>query len=67
MRIMKELKEGATRFGIDVKSVVEKTLGEEIKRVKKEHLKRIIKECLANINVSNKEWIASVKESRIKR
>ncbi len=67
VRIRKELKEEAKRLGIDLRSVIEKALEEEIRRAKKRYLKNIIEKCLNNMEISDSEWVKAVKESRSER
>ncbi len=67
VRIRKELKEEAKKLGIDLRRVIEKALEEEIRRVKKKHLKIIINEGLNQMKISDDEWIRTVKESRSER
>ena len=67
VRVKKELKEEAIKLNIDIKKVVEKALEEEIKRIKKEKLRKIINEGLESMNITVDEWIKAVKESRKER
>ena len=67
IRIRKELKEEAIKLGIDLRSVVEKALEEEIKRIKKERLRSVVEEGLNSMNISDREWVETVKESRKER
>jgi len=67
VRIRRKLKEEAERLGIDIKSVVEKALEEEIKRVKLEGFRKLLEEGLKNMGVSVDEWVKAVKESRLER
>ena len=67
VRIRKQLKDEAKKLGIDLRRVVEKALEEEIKRVKKEYLKKVVDEGLDSIKASIDEWVRAVKESRSKR
>lgn len=64
VRIRRELKEEAERLGIDVRSVVERALREEISRARKKRLKKMLKEALENMDVSIDEWIEAVREVR---
>jgi len=66
VRVKKELKEEAIKLNIDLKKVIEKALEEEIKRIKKEKLKKIIEEGLESMNITVDEWIKAVKELREK-
>jgi len=67
VRVKKELKEEAIKLNIDIKKVVEKALEEEIKRIKKKKLRKIINEGLESMNITVDEWIKAVKESRKER
>ncbi len=67
VRVRKSLKEEAEELGINIREVVERALEEEIKRVKMERLKKIIEDVLKNMNVSVKEWVDTVRESRLER
>jgi len=67
VRIRRDLKEEAEKLGIDVKSVVEKALEAEIRRVKKQRFKALLEEGLKNINLTAEEWVKAVKESRLER
>lgn len=67
IRIRRELKEEAERLGIDVKSVVEKALEEEIRRVKQLKLRRLVEEALEAMDVTVEEWVGAVRESRSER
>ncbi len=67
VRVRKGLKEEAERLGIDVRSVVEKALEEEIKRVRREKFRRLLEEALVNMKLSAEEWVKAVKESRLER
>ncbi len=67
VRVRKELKEEAERLGIDLKEVVERALEREVKRKKMELLKKKLNEALNNMNVSEEEWIKTVKEMRKER
>uniref|UniRef100_A0A7C5XHS3 DUF4145 domain-containing protein n=1 Tax=Ignisphaera aggregans TaxID=334771 RepID=A0A7C5XHS3_9CREN len=67
VRVRRELKEEAERLGIDIRSVVEKALEEEIKRVKLEGFRKLVEEGLKNMSVSVDEWVKAVKESRLQR
>uniref|UniRef100_A0A7C4BCK5 DUF4145 domain-containing protein n=1 Tax=Ignisphaera aggregans TaxID=334771 RepID=A0A7C4BCK5_9CREN len=67
VRVRKGLKEEAERLGIDVRSVVEKALEEEVKRVRREKFRRLLEEALVNMKLSAEEWVKAVKESRLER
>jgi len=67
VRIRRDLKEEAERLGIDVKSVVEKALEAEIRRVKKQRFKALLEEGLKSISLTAEEWVKAVKETRLER
>jgi len=50
-----------------VKSVVEKALEAEIRRVKKQRFKALLEEGLKNINLTAEEWVKAVKESKLEK
>lgn len=64
VRIKRELKEEAEELGIDIRSVVERALREEILRVKKERFRRLLEKALEGMDISIEEWVKAVKESR---
>jgi len=61
------VREEIERLGVDVRSVVEKALEEEIVRVKMDRLRSLIEEALKHMNVSVDEWVKTIKESRYER
>ncbi|RLE65256.1 MAG: DUF4145 domain-containing protein [Thermoprotei archaeon] len=67
VRVRRELKEEAEELGIDIRSVVEKALQEEILRVKQSYFRELLKKALENMDVSVEEWVGAVRESRRKR
>jgi len=67
VRIRRDLKEEAEKLGIDVKSVVEKALEAEIRRVKKQRFKALLEEGLKSISLTAEEWVKAVKETRLER
>jgi post-segregation antitoxin (ccd killing protein) len=67
VRVRREVREEVKRLGIDVRSVVEKALEEEIVRVKVDRLRSLIEEALKHMNVSVDEWVKTIKESRYER
>ena len=68
MRVNRRLKEEeAERLGIDVRSVVEKALEEEIRRARMERFKKLLREALEAIDVSEEEWVRTVREIREER
>jgi len=67
VRVRRELKEEAERLGIDVRSVVEKALEEEIRRVRRLRFKSLLEEMLKSVNITADEWVEAVRESRLER
>ncbi|MEM3511920.1 MAG: DUF4145 domain-containing protein [Candidatus Jordarchaeales archaeon] len=67
VRVKRELKEEAEKLGIDLRSVVEKAIESEVRRVKKEKLKRLLEEALRNIDFTAEDWARAVRESRDER
>ena len=67
IRIRRSLKEEAERLGIDIRSVVERALEEEIKRIKLSRFKKIVEDALESMDVSVDEWVSVIKESRLER
>jgi len=67
VRIRRDLKEEAEKLGIDVRSVVEKALEAEIRRVKKQRFKALLEEGLKSISLTAEEWVKAVKETRLER
>ncbi|ADM27744.1 conserved hypothetical protein [Ignisphaera aggregans DSM 17230] len=67
VRIRRELKEEAERLGIDVKSVVERALEAEIRRVRKQRFKALLDEGLKSIGLTAEEWVEAVRETRLER
>ena len=67
VRVRRELKEEAEELGIDIRGVVEKALREEVLKVKRERFKRLLEKALKSMDVSVKEWVEAVKESRRER
>ncbi|MEM2047282.1 MAG: type II toxin-antitoxin system CcdA family antitoxin [Candidatus Jordarchaeales archaeon] len=67
VRVKRELKEEAEKLGIDLRSVVEKAIESEVRRVKKEKLKRLLEEALRNIDFTAEDWVRAVRESRDER
>ena len=64
VRVRRELKEEAERLGIDIRAVVEKALEEEVRRAKLEKFRRLLDEALEAMNVSDEEWVHTVREVR---
>ena len=56
VRVRRELKEEATKLGINLKQVIERALEEEIKEKKRLKLKKIIEEGLNSMNITEEEW-----------
>jgi len=68
VRVKRELKEEAEKLNVDLRSVVEKALEEEILRRKAELLKSKIDETLnAMKNLTVEDWVKAVKETRRER
>ncbi|AKA74415.2 DUF4145 domain-containing protein [Saccharolobus solfataricus] len=68
VRVKKELKKKAEELGINVREVVEKALEEAIREKEKEELKDMtmkIKELMRD--VSEDDWVSTVRESRDER
>ena len=67
VRVRRELKEEAERLNVDLKTVVEKALEEEILRKKAELLKSRVDETLnAMRNLTVEDWVKAVRETRQK-
>ena len=64
VRIGRELKEEVERLGIDVRSVVERALREEVLKKRRERFRKILEKALRDMDISVEEWIRAVKESR---
>jgi len=65
VRVRRELKEEAERLNVDLKTVVEKALEEEILRRKAELLKSRVDETLnAMRNLTVEDWVKAVRETR---
>ncbi len=68
VRVKRELKEEAEKLNVDLRSVVEKALEEEILRRRAELLKSKIDETLnAMKNLTVEDWVKAVKETRRER
>jgi len=67
VRVRRELKEEAERLGIDIRSVVERVLEEEIRRVRKLRFKSLLEEMLKSVDITAEEWVEAVRESRLER
>ncbi len=67
IRIRRELKEEAERLGIDIRTVVEKALEEEIRKAKLARFKNLVEEALNSMNITVDEWVRVVKETRLER
>ena len=67
VRVRRELKEEAERLGIDIRSVVERALEEEIRRVRKLRFKSLLEEMLKSVDITAEEWVEAVRESRLER
>ncbi|MCL4391256.1 MAG: DUF4145 domain-containing protein [Candidatus Parvarchaeota archaeon] len=65
LRISKELKEEAAKRGLDIRKLVEKTLEEELKRLKKNELESAVNWIAENNKgVSTEEWVKAVRKTR---
>ncbi len=64
IRVRRELKEEAEKLGIDIRSVVEKALEEEIRRAKLARFRELVEEALRSMDVGIDEWVRDIKESR---
>lgn len=64
IRIKRELKEEVERMGIDVRSVVERALKEEVLRRRRERFRGVLENALKGMDVSVEEWVRAVRESR---
>ncbi len=64
VRVRRELKEEAERLGVDIRSVVEKALEEEVKQAKLSKLRSLLDRTLESMDVSVEEWIQAVREVR---
>ncbi|RLG86223.1 MAG: DUF4145 domain-containing protein [Thermoprotei archaeon] len=67
VRVRRELKEEAERLGIDIRSVVERALEEEIARARLARFERIVDEALRSMDMTADDWVRAVKESRLER
>jgi len=64
VRIGRELKEEVERLGIDVRSVVERALREEVLKKRRERFRKILENALKDMDISVEEWVRAVRESR---
>lgn len=64
VRIGRELKEEVERLGIDVRSVVERALREEVLKKRRERFRKILEKALKDMDISVEEWVRAVRESR---
>ncbi|BEP18344.1 type II toxin-antitoxin system CcdA family antitoxin [Pyrofollis japonicus] len=67
VRVSRRLKEEAERLGIDIRRVVEKALEEEVRRAKMERFRRLMKEALESMDVSEEEWVKTIRGIREER
>ena len=67
VRVRRELKEEAERLGLDLRSVVERALEEEVCKAKLRRFKELVDRALSGTNLSVEEWVAAVRESRLER
>jgi len=63
VRIGRELKEEVERLGIDVRSVVERALREEVLKKRRERFRKILENALKDMDISVEEWVRAVRES----
>ena len=65
LRISKELKEEAAKRGLNIRKLVEKTLEEELKRLKENQLESAVNWIVENNKeVSTEEWVKAVRKTR---
>jgi len=64
VRIGRELKEEVERLGIDVRSVVERALREEVLKKRRERFRKVLEKALKDMDISVEEWVRVVRESR---
>ena len=64
IRVRKELKREAEELGIDIRSVVERALREEIPKRKQKRMRELLEKALRNMDLSVDEWIRAIRESR---
>jgi len=64
VRVRRELKEEAMRLGIDIRSVVEKALEEEIRKARVQRFKRLLETAVKSSELSVEDWVESIRESR---
>ena len=68
VRIKKELKLEAERLGINIRSVLEKALIEELERLTREEFKKALEDVLKYMNnVDAEEFFKVIKEGRRER
>ncbi|MCD6244258.1 MAG: type II toxin-antitoxin system CcdA family antitoxin [Candidatus Korarchaeota archaeon] len=67
VRVRKELKRKAEELGLDLRSIVERALKEEIRKQKVKRFQKILEEALESMDLSEEEWIEAVRESRSER
>lgn len=68
VRVKRQLKEKAEELGIDIRQVVEKALGEEIKKREEEEIRKSAEIIVENMKeVKIQEWIKLVRETRDER
>jgi post-segregation antitoxin (ccd killing protein) len=65
VRVKRELKEEALRLGIDVRSVIERALEEEVRRAKRERFRGLLEEALKGCDMTVEEWVRAVREARM--
>jgi len=52
------------KLGIDVRSVIERALEEEVRRAKRERFRGLLEEALKGCDMTVEEWVRAVKENR---
>ena len=68
VRVRRELKEEAEALGLDVKSIVERALDEEVDKRRLQESRELAAEALdAMSEVSVEEWVRAVRETRHER
>ena len=68
VRVRRELKEEAEALGLDVKSIVERALEEEVDKRRLQESRELAAEALdAMSEVSVEEWVRAVRETRHER
>lgn len=58
------MKKEAEELGINLKELIERTLADEIMRIRKERLRALIRKALESMDVTPEEWARLVRETR---